>query len=64
VHVLALLLEAEQALTHGEVEAELGSSQGINRVTLYPILEWLARRQIAHKIAGEDRLWRRPATLP
>jgi Fur family transcriptional regulator, ferric uptake regulator len=58
VHVLAVLLAAKQALTHGEVEAELGRSHGINRVTLYRILEWLTRRQIAHKIAGDDRVWR------
>jgi Fur family ferric uptake transcriptional regulator len=58
VRVLAVLLAAKHALTHGEVEAALGASHGVNRVTLYRILEWLTRRQIAHKIAAEDRVWR------
>jgi Fur family ferric uptake transcriptional regulator len=65
VRVLAVLLGAKRALTHSEVEAELGATHGINRVTLYRILEWLTRRDIAHKIAGEDRVWRftaRPRT--
>jgi len=58
VRVLAVLLGATRALTHGEVEALLAAAAGINRVTLYRILEWLTRRGIAHKIAGEDRVWR------
>jgi Fur family ferric uptake transcriptional regulator len=58
VQVLAVLLDAGRALTHAELETLLGLARGINRVTLYRILEWLTRRGIAHKIAGADRVWR------
>jgi len=58
VQVLAALLGAGRALTHNEIETRLGRSYGINRVTVYRVLEWLTRHGIAHKIAGEDRVWR------
>lgn len=58
VQVLATLLGAGRALTHSEIEARLDSAHGVNRVTVYRVLEWLTRKGIAHKIAGEDRVWR------
>jgi Fur family transcriptional regulator, ferric uptake regulator len=58
VHVLAVLLGAGRALTHNEVEARLEPELGINRVTVYRVLEWLTQRNIAHKLSGEDRVWR------
>jgi Fur family ferric uptake transcriptional regulator len=58
IHVLAALLGAGRALTHNEIETRLNRADGINRVTVYRVLEWLTKRGIAHKIAGEDRVWR------
>lgn len=56
--VLAVLLDAERALTHLEIAERLSTGQRVNRVTLYRILDWLVERRLAHKIAGEDRVWR------
>ncbi len=61
--VLAALLAAERALTHLEIAQRLGGSGQFDRVTLYRVLEWLVRRRLAHKIAGEDRVWRFNAFL-
>lgn len=58
VMVLKILLAAERALTHTEVESRLPAALGINRVTIYRVLEWLTEHGLAHKIAGEDRVWR------
>lgn len=56
--VLAALLQASRALTHGELVRQLGETAPLDRVTLYRVLEWLIREGLAHKIAGEDRVWR------
>ncbi len=58
VMVLAVLLEAERALTHTEVEGRLPRAAEVDRVTIYRVLEWLVDKGLAHKIAGEDRTWR------
>ncbi len=58
VMVLTVLLKAERALTHHEVEARLSADSGVNRVTIYRVLEWLTDNGLAHKISGEDRIWR------
>ena len=58
VMVLAVLFEAERALTHAEVEARLPRAAEVDRVTVYRVLEWLVDNRLAHKIAGEDRIWR------
>ncbi|MGQ0522334.1 MAG: Fur family transcriptional regulator [Betaproteobacteria bacterium] len=58
VGVLAVLLEAERALTHQEVEGRISRSPGIDRVTLYRVLDWLSRQGLAHKIVSEDRVSR------
>lgn len=62
--VLATLLAAERALTHIEIGDRLGEGGQINRVTLYRVLEWLVQHRLAHKIAGEDRVWRFNAFPP
>lgn len=62
--VLGVLLETERALTHHEIGDRLGGGVQINRVTLYRVLEWLVRHQLAHRIAGEDRVWRFNAFAP
>ncbi len=62
--VLETLLAAERALTHHEIAARLDCRPPVNRVTLYRVLEWLVRHQLAHKIADEDRVWRFNASPP
>lgn len=59
VRVLGLLLAADSALTHAELEARLA---GVDRVTLYRVLEWLVQHGLVHRIAGDDRVWRFSAT--
>ncbi|MBB5017924.1 Fur family ferric uptake transcriptional regulator [Chitinivorax tropicus] len=56
--VLGLLLRGERALSHTEIEEALANDEPIDRVTLYRVLDWLVERQLAHKIAGDDRVWR------
>ncbi|MCS6786460.1 MAG: transcriptional repressor [Thiobacillaceae bacterium] len=58
VRVLAHLLQAGRALTHAELEAGLARAGGLDRVTLYRVLDWLVQQGLAHRIAGEDRVWR------
>lgn len=58
VEVLAVLLAARRALTHHEVEKLVNRGAGMDRVTVYRVLEWLTSRGLAHKIAGDDRVWR------
>jgi Fur family ferric uptake transcriptional regulator len=58
IQVLATLLTAGEALTHHEVERRLKRGHDIDRVTLYRVLEWLTEKGLAHKFAGEDRVWR------
>lgn len=58
IEVLATLLAATHALTHHEIEWQVKRTLGIDRVTIYRVLEWLTARDLAHRIAGEDRVWR------
>ncbi len=58
IAVLAILLAAERALTHHEVEKRANRAHGIDRVTIYRVLDWLIARALAHKIAGDDRVMR------
>ena len=54
--VLEVLQQAGRALTHHEIEAAVAGP--LDRVTVYRVLDWLTRAQIAHKIPGDDRVWR------
>jgi Fur family ferric uptake transcriptional regulator len=58
VEILKVLLAAERALSHHEVEGRISRSLGVDRVTIYRVLDWLNREGLAHKISGEDRVWR------
>ena len=58
VRTLSVLLAAKQALTHREISDQLGAKKQLDRVTLYRILEWMHRKSLVHKIAGDDRVWR------
>lgn len=58
VAVLATLLAASEALSHHDVESRLPRGIDVDRVTLYRVLEWLTDQGLAHKLAGDDRVWR------
>lgn len=55
VKVLATLLDAQRAFTHQEVHENLAE---LDRVTLYRALDCLTDAGLAHKIAGDDRVFR------
>ena len=50
-NVLACLIAAERALSHGEIEAQLADTD-LDRVTLYRVLEWLVEHSLAHRVGG------------
>jgi Fur family transcriptional regulator, ferric uptake regulator len=58
IEVLAVLLAARCALTHHEIEERVRRALGMDRVTIYRVLEWLVARGLAHRILGDDRAWR------
>lgn len=58
VEILAVLLASNRALSHHEVEKHIDRALGIDRVTVYRVLDWLSAQGLAHKIAGEDRVRR------
>ncbi len=61
VKVLAVLMRADEALTHTEVQRRLESGEAhelLDRVTLYRVLEWLVEAGLAHRVSGPDRVWR------
>ena len=53
--VLAVLRSSKRALSHLEVQTAL---PGMDRVTLYRALDCLSDVGIAHKISGDDRVFR------
>ncbi|TFW04838.1 transcriptional repressor [Oxalobacteraceae bacterium OM1] len=55
VKVLAALLGAPRAYSHQDVQEALAD---MDRVTLYRALDCLTDAGLAHKIAGEDRVFR------
>jgi Fur family ferric uptake transcriptional regulator len=64
VQVLDALQRASRALTHHEVEEATASAGPLDRVTVYRVLDWLTRMGLAHRIAGEDRVWRFNTVAP
>jgi len=58
VEILGVLLAAERALSHHEVESRINRAIAIDRVTVYRVLDWLSCSGLAHRIAGEDRVAR------
>ena len=58
VGALAVLLEERRALSHTDIEQALSRQSGVDRVTLYRVLDWLVEKGLAHRIAGADRAWR------
>lgn len=62
--VLTLLLDASNAVTHQDIADQLkAADEKCDRVTLYRVLDWLVAHRLAHKMAGEDRVWRFNAVL-
>jgi Fur family ferric uptake transcriptional regulator len=55
VSVLAMLLNNHRALTHLEIQDSL---KELDRVTLYRALDCLTEAGLAHKISGDDRVFR------
>lgn len=55
VAVLSVLLRTPRALSHLELQTELPD---LDRVTLYRALDCLAQAGLAHKIIGDDRVFR------
>jgi Fur family ferric uptake transcriptional regulator len=55
IKVLSALLGAERALSHQDVQDTLAD---MDRVTLYRALDCLTDAGLAHKIAGDDRVFR------
>jgi Fur family ferric uptake transcriptional regulator len=61
VKVLTVLMGADEALTHAEVQRRLEHGDAhelLDRVTLYRVLEWLVEAGLAHRVSGPDRVWR------
>jgi Fur family ferric uptake transcriptional regulator len=58
IDVLSALLAADEALSHHDVERRLARGHDVDRVTLYRVLEWLTAQGLAHKVSGDDRIWR------
>ncbi len=56
--ILTILLAERQAITHREIEQRLLGKLTLDRVTLYRVLEWLANKQLIHKVVSDDRVWR------
>ncbi len=58
VTVLSTLLACDHAMSHLDVAATIAKHHTIDRVTVYRVLDWLVSVEIAHRIAGDDRVWR------
>ena len=57
IRVLQLLRATPGALSHNQIEQELGEL-AIDRVTLYRVLDWLVESGLAHKNADANRVFR------
>ncbi|WP_423195127.1 MULTISPECIES: Fur family transcriptional regulator [unclassified Cupriavidus] len=59
VAILACLIGSDEAMTHQAVIDGLsGEADGVDRVTVYRVLDWLVDQGIAQKRAGNDRVFR------
>ncbi|WP_157314929.1 Fur family transcriptional regulator [Chitinibacter sp. GC72] len=56
VDILAALLGAQRPLSHLDIQELL--APGLDRVTVYRVLDWLTAENLAHKLSGDDRVWR------
>lgn len=58
VTVLSTLLACDHAVSQLDVATTIAKHHTIDRVTVYRVLDWLVGVGIAHRIAGDDRVWR------
>ncbi len=58
VAVLSTLLTFAHAASHQDIAAAIHLHHAIDRVTVYRVLDWLVGIGLAHRIAGDDRVWR------
>jgi Fur family transcriptional regulator, ferric uptake regulator len=58
VAVLSTLLSCDHAVSQLDVATMIEKYHTIDRVTVYRVLDWLVGVGIAHRIAGDDRVWR------
>ncbi|CAG2126710.1 Fur family transcriptional regulator [Cupriavidus plantarum] len=58
VAILACLIGSGEAMTHQAVIDTLPAEAGVDRVTVYRVLDWLVEQGIAQKRAGNDRVFR------
>ena len=66
VRVLAMLRAAPSPQSHAEIEEGLAGEAlpGIDRVTLYRVLDWLCEASLAHKAADARGVFRFSAAQP
>ena len=66
LRVLSLLRLATSPLSHAEIETQLASEAhpGIDRVTLYRVLDWFVEADLAHKTADLRGIFRFSASMP
>lgn len=57
VRVLAALMQGAEPLSHQAVCDALPDDSGIDRVTVYRVLDWLVAGGVVHKTAGADRVF-------
>lgn len=57
IRVFDFLRAAERALSHHDIESGLGDG-GLDRVTLYRVLDWLVEAGLAHKTIDARRVSR------
>ena len=58
VAILACLIGSDEPMTHQAVIDSLPADAGVDRVTVYRVLDWLVEQGIAQKRAGNDRVFR------
>ena len=61
--VLRLLEDAQRALSHHDVEEALAGS-GVDRVTLYRVLDWMVESGLAHRVTDAQRVFRFSLAAP
>lgn len=57
LRVLATLLSLDGGASHHDIDAAMRGAP-MDKVTLYRVLDWLLAHGLAHKIVGDDRVWR------
>lgn len=68
-NVLACLIASDRALSHADIEVQLADT-GLDRVTLYRVLDWLVEHSLAHRVGtaggatGIERAMRFAFTRP